>query len=147
MSSSSVTSFGPSEQQLLQDEQLKQQRIDNRALIARLPSLSKEELIRLLGTQLLVGEKLQSEIHELREEKVKLNLVLEEEDERRANMFLKRMQELEAAKSADKLCPKCASVILETTANSSTPTSRSNSIVVTGHGRSMASLSEDAPSL
>jgi hypothetical protein len=147
MSSSSVTSFGPSEQQLLLDEQLKQQRIDNRALIERLPSLSKEELIRLLETQLIVGEKLQSEIHDLREEKVKLNLVLEEEDERRANMFLKRMQELEAAKSADKLCPKCASVILETTANSSTPTSRSNSIVVTGHGRSMASLSEDDPSL
>jgi len=124
---------------------MKLQHISNREMIDRLPSLSREELIGLLEQELIKGEKLQAEIHELREEKVKLNLVLEEEDERRANMFLKKMQELEAAKSAEKLCAKCACVVIETTANS-TPRSRSNSLIV-GHTRSMASLSEEAPSL
>ncbi len=138
-----MSSFGPSEQQLLQDEQMKQQQISNRELIGRLPSMSREELIGLLEKEIIKGEKLQGEIHELREEKVKLNLVLEEEDERRANMFLKKMQELEAAKSAEKLCPKCACVLIETTANS-TPRSRSNSLIVS-HARSMASLSEESP--
>ncbi len=124
---------------------MKQQQISNRDLISRLPSLSREELIGMLEREIIKGEKQQAEIHELREEKVKLNLVLEEEDERRANMFLKKMQELEAAKTADKLCPKCACVVIETTANS-TPRSRSNSIIV-GQTRSMASLSEEAPSV
>ena len=139
------SSFGPSEQQLLQDEQMKQQQISNRDLISQLPCFSREELIGMLEREIIKGEKQQAEIHELKEERVKLNLVLEEEDERRANMFLKKMQELEAAKSSDKLCPKCACVVIETTANS-TPRSRSNSIII-GQARSMASLSEEAPSV
>jgi len=137
-----MSSFGPSEQQQLQDQQHTTQ-YNGEILLRAKKSSSRDELLYLLESELERNERLQQEVRELREEKVKLNLVLEEEDERRANMFLKKLEELENAKQADsKICPKCASIMIE---SSTTPRSRSSSIgfSATGAVRSMESLSEE----
>lgn len=95
--------FGPSDQQLASEEQAKQQAMSDAAFLDKVPTMTREELIAALGIEFLRNEKLTSEVKELREEKVKLSLILEEEDERRANLFLKKVEELEAAS----VCPKC----------------------------------------
>jgi hypothetical protein len=73
--------------------------------VEKLKDLTKEQLLNILEAEIMRNDKLQSEVRELREEKVKLSLILEEEDERRANMFLKKVEELEATVKA---CPKCS---------------------------------------
>ena len=73
-----------------------------RQLSEKIRSMSREELVQLVELEFAKSEKLTAEVRELKEEKVKLSLILEEEDERRSNMFLKKMEELEHHG-----CPKC----------------------------------------
>lgn len=126
--------FGPSDQQLASEEQVKQQAMSDAAFLEKVPKMSREELIAALEIEFFRNEKLTTEVKELREEKVKLSLILEEEDERRANLFLKKVEELEAAS----VCPKCnlapAAVLLKN--------SPSNSHLVVPKSNSMAPLPE-----
>lgn len=80
--------------------------------------MSREELVAALAGEKQRADKLAQEVKELKEDKVKLSLILEEEDERRANIFLRKVEELEASS-----CPKCA--LLKTNTSSS---SRSGSM-------------------
>lgn len=130
-----MSSFGPSEQQLASEEQSRRTSQETYITLDRVKDLSREQLLAVLEDELLKNEKLQAEIRDLREEKVKLSLILEEEDERRANMFLKRVEELEATAKA---CPKCsiapAAILMK-------PSSSQHNIVV-GRSVSMGSLAE-----
>lgn len=99
-----MSSFGPSDQQIATDEQAR--RIPDAILqLDKLSELTRDELTAQLEGEILRNEKLAQEVKELREEKVKLSLILEEEDERRANLFLKKVEELEAAIGS---CPRCS---------------------------------------
>lgn len=109
-------SFGPSDQQIAADEAAV---VHERFMDERVLGMSREELIASLEAEILKNSKLAAEVRELKEEKIKLSLILEEEDERRSNMFLKKMEELEESE-----CCKCQ----QPRNNISITTSRSNSI-------------------
>ena len=98
------STFGPSDQQRLSDDL---QLYQNHSALPNTDGMSREQLVAALESETMKNDKLLADIKELREEKVRLSLVLEEEDERRANMFLKKMEELENSTQA---CPQCALV-------------------------------------
>lgn len=131
-----MSSFGPSEQQLASEEQSRRTSQESHVTLDKVKDLSREELLTVLEEELIKNEKLQAEIKDLKEEKVKLSLILEEEDERRANMFLKKVEELEATAKA---CPKCsitpAAILLK-------HSSSSQHNIVVGRSVSMGSLQE-----
>jgi hypothetical protein len=102
-----MSSFGPSEQQLLADMHAGELDKSAQGLVDRIPTMSRDELARELTSQLEKNSHMAADIKYLREEKIKLTLVLEEEDERRSNLFLKKMEEIE---NATQVCPKCAFV-------------------------------------
>lgn len=130
-----MSSFGPSEQQLASEEQSRRASQESILRLDKVKDYTRDELLGVLGDELLKNEKLQAEIKDLREEKVRLSLILEEEDERRANMFLKRVEELEATAKA---CPKCS---IAPAAIMMKPSSSQHNIVV-GRSVSMSSLQE-----
>jgi hypothetical protein len=99
-----MSTFGPSDQQIASEEQSRRIGFETQQLLDKLPAMSRDELLALLEIEIVKNEKILAEVRDLKEEKVKLSLTLEEEDERRANMFLKKVEELEASAKA---CPKC----------------------------------------
>jgi hypothetical protein len=122
------SSFGPSEQQLAVEEQSKRIEQETRQALDKIQGMTREELLAALEIEILKNERLATEIRDLKEEKVKLSLILEEEDERRANMFLKKVEELEASAKA---CPKCSiapAAILMKSTTSIPPVARSISM-------------------
>jgi rubrerythrin len=121
-----MASFGPSDLQRATEEQAKQVQNfqDSQFSPDVLHDMSRDDLVRALEAEKQRADKLAQEVKELKEDKVKLSLILEEEDERRANLFLRKVEELEASN----VCPKCA--IMKTSANSGhlvLPVSRSAS--------------------
>ena len=113
-----MSSFGPSDQQIASEQQSRRIGLETQQVLDKLPAMSREELLAYLEAEILKNEKLTAEVRELKEEKVKLSLILEEEDERRANMFLKKVEELEASARA---CPKCtiapAAILMKNSSN------------------------------
>lgn len=132
-----MSSFGPSDQQIAADEAASLATLHASRFGEMLMEMSREELMASLENEILKNEKLVSDIKELREEKIKISLILEEEDERRSNMFLKRMEELEKDGPNTLFCPTCAAAASEVR-------SRSNSISSLRHLNSMGPVVEAA---
>ena len=75
--------FGPSDQQLATEEHARQQSIHDSLFFDRITTMTRDELVTALEIEHLKNEKLSQEVKELKEEKIRLSLILEEEDERR----------------------------------------------------------------
>ena len=93
-----MSAFGPSDQQVACDLLASQQAAVHQALFrANIAKMTREELVAALEAARAHNEVLSQEVKELREDKVRLSLILEEEDERRANIFLRKLEELESS--------------------------------------------------
>ena len=96
-----MSAFGPSDQQVACDLLASQQAAVHQALFrANIAKMTREELVAALEAARAHNEVLSQEVKELREDKVRLSLILEEEDERRANIFLRKLEELESSSAA-----------------------------------------------
>ena len=131
-----MSSFGPSDQQIASEEQSRRISQETAQVVFdKISGMTRQELLEALEAEIVKNDRLCCEIRDLKEEKVKLSLILEEEDERRANMFLKKVEELEASVKA---CPKCSiapAAILMKSNSSTNP-------AITGRSLSMSSLKE-----